>query len=428
MKVVLASWGSRGEVEPLAAVGRELTHRGHDVLMAVPPDMVGFTESAGLEVVEYGPEWHPFSDAYRDYWTFFFRNPWRIQKLGQMWREVSDPLLRSRPQVSATLSSLLQDADLLLTGMNFEETAANVAECLDVPLATLHWFPLRANGQLVPLLPAPLGRRLMTVLEWLSWRGAKRTEDTQRRELGLPKVNRPWQTRIAGRGSLELQAYDEVCFPGLAGEWAQWNAQRPAKRPFIGTLALELTTDADEDVLSWIAAGPPPIFFGFGSMPLKSPSATVAMIASTCARLGERALIGTAGADFSDVPQFENVKVVGLVNFAAVFPVCRAVVHHGGAGTTAASLRAGVPILILSTDFNQALWGAQIKKLGVGLTRRFTSCTEKSLAEDLRRLLSPEFIGPAQRVASQMTKPHESAVVAADLIEEYVNHARMCPP
>ncbi|BBY77252.1 glycosyltransferase GtfA [Mycolicibacterium parafortuitum] len=420
MKVLLASWGSRGEIEPVAAVARELTYRGHDVQIAVPPDLVEFTASAGLNAVAYGPHWHPFSDAYRDYWSSFFRQPWRIPKLGRMWREVSDPLMKARPQISDRLCALAQGADLLLTGMNFEETAANVAEYHGIPLATLHWFPFRPNRYLMPFLPSTLGAPAMMTFEWLSYLGAKRTEDAQRRRLGLTKVNTPWQSRIARRGSLEIQGYDEACFSGLADEWSQWNAQRPPRRPFVGTLALELATDSDEEVLSWIAAGAPPIFFGFGSMPLTSPADTIQMIATTCSRLGQRALIGTAGGDYGDLPQFEHVKVVGVVNFAAIFPVCRAVVHHGGAGTTAASLRAGVPALILSMDLNQALWGRQMKKLGVGATRLFSNTTEESLLKDLRRILAPKYAKAARDVASQMTKPNESAVVAADLVEEYV--------
>ena len=149
----------------------------------------------------------------------------------------------------------------------------------------------------------------------------------------------PAPRRITERGSLEIQAYDEVCFPGLAAEWAKWNGQRP----FVGALTMELPTDADEEVASWIAAGTPPIFFGFGSMPVESPADTLAMISAACAQLGERALVCSGGSDFSHVPHFDHVKVVGTVNYAAIFPACRAVVHHGGAGTTAAGLRAGVP-------------------------------------------------------------------------------------
>ena len=72
--------------------------------------------------------------------------------------------------MSTTLTSLADGADLLFTGMSFEEPAANVAEYYDIPLATLHYFPIRANGQLVPILPSPLIRSAMTVYEWLYWR------------------------------------------------------------------------------------------------------------------------------------------------------------------------------------------------------------------------------------------------------------------
>ena len=182
----------------------------------------------------------------------------------------------------------------------YQEPAANVAEYYDIPLVTLHYFPMRANGQLVPILPSPLARSAMTVCDWLGWRLNKKAEDAQRRELGLPKATGPSPRRIAERGSLEIQAYDEVCFPGLAAEWAKWDG----RRPFVGTLTMELTTDADDEVASWIAAGTPPICFGFGSMPVESPADTVAMISAACAQLGERALVCAGWSDFSDVPTF----------------------------------------------------------------------------------------------------------------------------
>ena len=110
---------------------------------------------------------------------------------------------------------------------------------------------------------------------------------------------------------------------------------------------MELPTEADEEVASWIAAGTPPICFGFGSMEIESPADMIAMIGTACAQLGERALVCAGLSDFSNVPHVEHVKVVGTMNYAAIFPACRAVVHHGGAGTTAAGLRAGVPTLVL---------------------------------------------------------------------------------
>src|SRR6185312_11976190 len=137
-------------------------------------------------------------------------------------------------------------------------------------------------------------------------------ERTQRRELGLPKAKSPAALRIAESGALEVQGYDEACFPGLATEWANWNGHRP----FVGSLTMELTTGTDDEVASWLAAGTPPICFGFGSMPVESPAEAIEMIGSACAELGERALICAGWSDFSDVPHGDHVKVVGGVNYA----------------------------------------------------------------------------------------------------------------
>ena len=425
MKFVLANWGTRGEVEPYVTVGRELVRRGHDVHMAVAPEMVSFTEAAGPTAVAYGPDLKAILDPHRDFWAGLFANPWRIQELSRLAGEYSAPLSQCRAEVSATLTSLADGADLLLTGMNFEDDAVNVAEHCDIPLATLHIFPLRVNGQLLPFLPAPLGRSAMRVLDWVAWRGPKKVEDAQRRELGLPEATRPWPQRITERGSLEIQAYDEVCYPGLAAEWAKWNGQRPPKRPFVGALTMELPTDSDDEVASWIAAGTPPICFSFGSVGVESAADTLAMISSACATLGERALICAAGTAFSNVADFDHVKVVGVMNYAANLPGCRAFAHHGGAGTTNAGLRAGLPTLILWTLPDQGAWGARVKRLKVGTGRRFSATTEKSLVADLRTVLAPQCLTRARELATRMTKPADSVAIAADLVENFARLKRV---
>jgi UDP:flavonoid glycosyltransferase YjiC (YdhE family) len=418
MKFVLASDGSRGDVEPCVAVGRELLRRGHEVRVAVPPNLIGFVESAGLAAVAYGLDTQTLMKARRNL-ACASRDPRRIRDLIRLGRESWEFRNQCWRDISTTLTSLADQADLLLTGRVFEDAAANVAEYHDIPLATLHYLPVRPNGQLLPFLPAPLARAAMTMKAWLAWRAAKKLEDAQRRELGLPKATGPSPRRITERGSLEIQAYDEVCFPGLAGEWVKWNGRRPFNRPFVGPLTMELATDADDEVASWIAAGTPPIFFGFGSMPVESPTDTIDMIAGACAELGERALVGAGWSDFSNVPQFEHVKVVAAVNHAAIFPACRMVVHHGGAGTTAAGLRAGVPTLILWWAGDQPSWAAAVKRLKVGAARRFSATTRESLVADLRRIGAPQYIARAREIATQMTKPAESVAATVDLVEDF---------
>jgi UDP:flavonoid glycosyltransferase YjiC (YdhE family) len=421
MKFVLAGHGTRGDVEPCAAVGRELLHRGHEVRMAVPPDVVGFAESAGLSAVGCGLDTQATMDAHRNFWRDLFGNFWRPRDLITVWRKSWEPTFQSWGEMSTTLTSLAEGADLIFTGMVLDSVAANVAEYHDIPLATLDHAPLRANGQLLPFLPAPLGRATMTVTEWLVWHMWKKAEDAQRRELGLPKATGPTSRRIAERGSLEIQAYDEVCFPGLAAEWAKWNGQRP----FVGALTMELPTDADEEIASWIAAGTPPIYFGFGSIPVESPADTLDMVGGVCAELGERALVCSGWSDFRDLPHFEHVKVAAAVNHAAAFPACRAVVHHGGPGTMAAGLRAGVPTLILWLLGEQPLWGATVKRLKVGTARRFGRTTRESLVADLRTILAPDYVARAREIATRMTKPADSVAAAADLLENFARQKRV---
>jgi UDP:flavonoid glycosyltransferase YjiC (YdhE family) len=419
---VVATYGTRGDVEPGAAVCLELLRRGHDVRMAVPPDLVGFAEAAGLAPVAYGPDSHTAQakdisvNLSKD-----FRRAWRIKDLARLWRENWELSNQCWSQMNETLMSLADGADMLITSMIFEDGAANVAEYYDIPLATLHYFPLRANGQLLPYLPARLSRSAMTVFWWLCSILLGGFERTQRRELGLPKAAGPAPRRITKRGALEIQGYDEICFPGLPAEWAKWARQRP----FVGTLTLELPTDADEEVASWIAAGKPPICFGFGSMPMESPAETIAMISTACAQLGERALVCSAWTDFSSIAHADHVKVVRTMNHGAIFPACHAVVHHGGAGTTAAGLRAGVPTLILWATPERQMWGALIKRLKVGTTRRFSTITRESLIADLRRILAPPYVAQARVVATQMTKPAESVAATADLVEDLARLRRV---
>ena len=113
------------------------------------------------------------------------------------------------------------------------------------------------------------------------------------------------------------------------------------------------------------------------------------------------------------------------MNYAEVFPACRAVVHHGGTGTTAAGLRAGVPTLILWSLPDQALWGARVKRLKVGTGRRFSSTTRETLVADLRTILAPQYRTRAREIAALMTKPTESVAATADVVENFARLRRV---
>ena len=414
MKFAVAVHGTRGDVEPAAAAALELSRRGHDVRMAVPPNLVPFVEAIGLApALPYGV------DSQQQLEAEIFRTSYRIRNPVTALRELGDYMTQGWAEMSSTLVAMAADADLILTGTTFEEVAANVAEHLAIPLAALHYFPFRANTQILPVpVPGWLARSVWPAAETLHWRLIKRAEDAQRSHLGLPRARTRAIRRIVEGGAVEIQAYDPVCFAGLAEEWAEL-------RPLVGSLTLQLDTATDTETDTWISAGPPPVYFGFGSMPVESPSAAVAMITEVCAELGERALICSGVWDIPDGPgPAGHVRIVRNVNHATVFPRCRAVVHHGGAGTTSAGLRAGVPAFILWIGAEQPLWAKQVEALGVGTYQRFSDATTDSIRTRLRAVLEQRYAQRAREVAARMTTPESAAAAVADLLESAARRGR----
>jgi UDP:flavonoid glycosyltransferase YjiC (YdhE family) len=132
MKFALAIHGSRGDVEPFAAVGLELLRRGHEVRIAVPPNMIRLVESAGISAVAYGPDSQELNNE------DIVRNFWKIQTQIKVVRAGKEYLGEVWAAMGTTLTSLSDGADLLLTGMVQQGLAANVAEYYDIPVASLH--------------------------------------------------------------------------------------------------------------------------------------------------------------------------------------------------------------------------------------------------------------------------------------------------
>jgi vancomycin aglycone glucosyltransferase len=382
MKFVLAGYGSRGDVEPCAVVGRELLRRGHDVSIAVPPNMFGLVESAGLTAVSYGPDSQQQLNTAAEYFVGNMKNPYGALP------EVAERVTQVWVDKGTVLASLAAEADVLVTGMNEQRLAANIAEYHHIPLVALHFFPSRIqpSGELKSML-------------------VKVSENPLRRALGLPEAPEPTVAL------LEIQAYDERCLPGQPAEWAE-----PGK-PFVGALTLESPAGVDDEVLSWIAEGTPPIYFGLGSTPISPPADIVEMIVAACAQLNQRLLICTGPNDLSEFDRFDHVMFASAVSHAAILPGCQAAVHHGGAGTTAAAMRAGVPSLILWLWLDQPVWAAGVQQLKIGTAQRFSDVNQQSLTAGLRSILTPEYLARARNIAAEMISPHESASSAADFVE-----------
>src|SRR5947209_11155619 len=365
MRFVLAGYGSRGDVEPCAVVGRELQRRGHDVRIAVPPNLLAFVASVGLHAVTYGPDSHAQLDTAASFFGGHVGNPFGalpevVERVGRVWLDKG-----------TTLASLAEDADLLVAGMSEQRLAANIAEYHGIPLVALHFFPSRIQ-------PSGVLRSQLST----------RCEEPLRRSLGLPAGSEP------PAHLLDIQAYDERCLPGQPAQWAE-----PGK-PFAGALTLESPTDDDHAVLSWIAEGAAPVYFGLGSTPISPPAEIVQMMIAACAQMDARLLVCSGPNELSDYDHFTHVKFVSAVNHAAILPACRAAVHHGGAGTTAAVMRAGVPSLILWLWLDQPVWGAGVQQLKIGTAQHFSDATADSLVADLTSILPPEYRDRAANIAA----------------------------
>ena len=172
--------------------------------------------------------------------------------------------------------------------------AANVAEAHDVPLGALHYFPCRMNTQVLPVrLPGPVLRTGWSVAEWGHWKVLKAAEDDQRRALKLPPAKVRAIRRIVEGGAIELQAYDELFFPGLSEEWR-------GIRQLVG-FAFTRTPDFRRRRTRRLDGGrhPRPSTSGSGSMPVESPRSAIAMISSGVRRprrtsLDQHGRVGTS--------------------------------------------------------------------------------------------------------------------------------------
>jgi vancomycin aglycone glucosyltransferase len=144
---------------------------------------------------------------------------------------------------------------------------------------------------------------------------------------------------------------------------------------------------------AFLANGPPPVYLGFGSMTDTDPAATTRVLVEAVERAGCRALVSEGWAGLGWTPLPEGVLSIGSVSHARLFPRTAAVVHHGGAGTTATAARAGVPQIVVPHVFDQIYWGRRVAALGLGppaIPR--TQLTAERLADAIREALENEVI------------------------------------
>ncbi len=185
----------------------------------------------------------------------------------------------------------------------------------------------------------------------------------------------------------------------------------PADRTVFQTGAWILPDERplSAEIETFLEAGEPPVYFGFGS--IRAPQDLSQVLIRTARALGRRAIVSRGWADLSLVDHEPDCLAIGEVNQQALFKRVAAVVHHGGAGTTTTAARAGAPQVVVPQMYDQPYWAQRIHHLGIGTAHAPGRPTTDSLTNALKRTLKPDVAACAQSIATAMRS--DGAQVAA---------------
>ncbi|HEX4110527.1 MAG TPA: glycosyltransferase [Solirubrobacteraceae bacterium] len=322
-------------------------------------------------------------------------------------------------RLAADLDSVASRATVIVTSFLGQEVARAIAEKHDLAQVAVHYFPMRPARSVSlleePVIAGAVTNRLVWGSVSAAWRVLTRGgEDRMRASLGLGPSRGPLAARMAAAAGLEVQAVDPLLFPELSAEWG-------VRLPLVGFVdvdrdTLDAISGEDPSLDAWLDAGPAPIHWGFGSMPVGDPRVTLELVRRVSLELGVRSLVCAGWSDFAPEGD-EQIRVVRSVNHRAVFPRCVLAVHHGGAGTTAASLRAGTPTLVAWFGADQKLWGGRLADLGVGSVLRFADLDCDRATTALRALMAPSVRVRAAEVKGRLIDPVAATAALADLVE-----------
>ncbi len=385
MKLTLVGYGTRGDVQPFVALGWTLRARGHEITVAAPRNMADFVERAGLR---YAPL--PV-DIQANFATPEAQQMLANGRIQAFFKWVSESEKVYVDAMRAKVIEACTGADALVVHPLMEERASVLGAAWRIPVVPLYFFPVPPSRRFAsPFITT----RNLGPLNWFShklvldmlWKTTRDEVAKMRRDLGVAPARASFVRQARESGLLSLLAYSERLFP-RPDDWGEYAVVTGGIAPpddlkrAVGEVGLDPELDA------WLSAGPPPVFFGFGSMPVLDPERMIATLRRVLARLGVRGVIGAGWTQLA-LASDATLRAVGGVDHAALFARCAAAVHHGGAGTTYASLRAGLPTLVCAVFADQPFWGARCRTLGVGEVMSFKQLDEAHLVDKLAAVLT----------------------------------------
>lgn len=360
MRIVIIAPGSRGDVQPYIALGRGLQNAGHFIRLVSHSNFETLVTSYGLEFWSFGND---VKDAVEN------RNMQELTEKGNfllLMAKMAKEAEREALNFANGGLAAAQGMDVVLAGIGGLFIGTAIAEKLNIPLVQAYVFPFTPTRDfpsvLTPKLPAVLNRFSHHLARQIMWQGF-RSADTRARKEVLEIPPAPFF------GSYNSKSTDHMPVlygfsPSVIPAPSDWNENTH----ITGYWFVNETDDWQPPtaLVDFLQAGPPPVYIGFGSMSARNPEQTADLVIQALALANQRAVLlsGWSGLKTNDLP--ESIFMIDSVPHSWLFPRTSAVVHHGGASTVAAGLRAGVPSIVIPFFGDQPFWGQRIADLGVG--------------------------------------------------------------
>jgi sterol 3beta-glucosyltransferase len=393
MQITFIASGSRGDVQPYVALGTGFKTAGHAVRVVAPQDYQNLVTSHGLEFAGMGGNVQAIAQEMQ-----------ALIEQGNMLKIMSKMGKAAEQQASeSALTGLTacQDSDLIVGGLGGLFIGYALSQKLGIPFVQAYLYPFTRTREFASVLMPPTPLRLPgwanslshSMAQQMMWQTTRSADNKARAEI-LKMASAPFFgpfSKLNGQGQTILNGYSPQVIPP-ATDWADYIH-------VTGYWFLDPPQgwQPPTDLVDFLQAGAPPVYIGFGSMPNSKPEETVKMVLQALERSGQRGIIsaGWGGLKGDDLPK--TVHMVGSLPHSWLLPQMAAVVHHGGAGTTAAGLSAGVPSIVTPYFGDQPFWAQRVYELGVGT---------KPIA---RKALSVERLDEAIRIAVTDTAMREKA-------------------
>lgn len=367
MRICILTFGTRGDVQPYVALGVGLQSAGHHVTIATLEEFEPLVAERGLSFDRLRGDFLKAAQASPN------GNPFKL--VGQYVEMARDTL--ADEWASAQKADALIYNSAALGGFS-------IAEKLSIPSFASFPAPMYTPTKEFPSPFLPFSN-LWALNKWSHdffamlgpaiYRGA--INDWRRNTLGLPPAKR--EERLNGKPVTILYAYSQAVVPRPV----DWDESAYVS----GYWFLDKSSDwqPDPDLVDFIQSGPPPVYVGFGSMFMNGGAHKTELVVKALKQAGQRGVLSTGWGGLTKTMTTDEIFVVDDVPHDWLFPQMAAVVHHGGAGTTASALRAGKPNIICPFVGDQHFWGRRISALGVGpVPVSQGSLTAEKLAQAIR--------------------------------------------